>query len=77
MQRKKPPVDSISVMVIYSYDREGNIKYDYEEMCEHFSFQLSLLNRERIEIEVTNTEEPFPDDEDEEETDFFDDDKNK
>lgn len=51
-------------MVIYSYDREGNIKYDYEEMCQHFSFQLSLLNKERIEIEVTNTEEPFPDDED-------------
>lgn len=48
-------------MVIYSYDREGNIKYDYEEMCQHFSFQLSLLNNEKIEIEVTNTEQPFLD----------------
>lgn len=65
MEKKKPPVNSISVMTIYSYDREGNIKYDYEEMCQHFSFQLSLLNNEKIEIEVTNTGEPLNEDENE------------
>lgn len=56
---KKPITDKISVMVIYSRDREGNLVYDYEEMCQHFAFRLSLLNNEKIEIEVTNTGEPL------------------
>lgn len=56
---KKPITDKISVMVIYSRDKEGNIVYDYEEMCQHFAFRLSLLNNEKIEIEVTNKGEPL------------------
>lgn len=61
---KKPPVNEIRVMIIYSYDREGNIKYDYEEMAQHFAFQLSLLENEIIDIKIKNTGDPLIEDED-------------
>jgi hypothetical protein len=56
---KQPPVKQISVMVIYSYDQQGNIKYDYEEMGQHFAFQLSLLENEIIDIKIKNTGDPL------------------
>lgn len=56
---KKPITEKISIMVLYSEDEEGNLKYDYEEMAQHFAFRLSLLNNERIEIQVTNTQQPL------------------
>ena len=46
-------------MVIYSYDQQGNIKYDYEEMGQHFAFQLSLLENEIIDIKIKNTGDPL------------------
>jgi hypothetical protein len=51
----------ISTMIIYTLDEYGNRKYDYQEMAEHFAFQLWLLDRDNdIDINV-NTSGYFDD----------------
>jgi hypothetical protein len=48
-------------MIIYTLDEYGNRKYDYQEMAEHFAFQLWLLDRDNdIDINV-NTSGYFDD----------------
>jgi hypothetical protein len=60
---KQPLKKEITIFVKWTYDDDGTILYDYEEMAEGFAFELGLLENERIDIQLYHTGQPLNDDE--------------
>lgn len=65
MENNKPQY--INVMVIYTIDENGNKKYDYQEMAEHFAFNLWLLDRDNdvdVNVNTSGYSDDWDDDDD-------------